>query len=138
MNANNDPQDLWNRSENTPPEPLAAEICVLARRRERESVWGRRIGLFALAGLAIAFAHNTWHVDQPWVRLGQGWMLLVMTVCLWSLIRNRTHLRASGDSCGSFSSARSRRSGTDTWRFAESFCSLSREFWRVGGVAAPH
>jgi hypothetical protein len=52
--------------------------------------------------LAIAFAHNTWELNQPWVRLGQGWMLLVMTVCLWILIRNRTHLRASSDSCGSF------------------------------------
>ena len=43
-----------------------------------------------------------WEVNQPWVRLGQGWMLIVMTVCLWNLIRNRTHLRASNDSCGSF------------------------------------
>jgi hypothetical protein len=102
MNANNDPQDLWNASETTLPEPLAAEICALVRRRERESLWGRRISLFALTGFAIAFAHNTWQVDQPWVRLGQGWMLLVIAVCLWNLIRNRTHLRAANDSCGSF------------------------------------
>ena len=102
MNANNDPQDLWNRSEATLPEPLAAEICALARRRQRESLWGRRISLFALAGLAGAFAHNTWQINQPWVRLGQGWMLIVVTVCLWNLIRTRTHLRASNDSCGSF------------------------------------
>ncbi len=102
MNANHDPQDLWNRSETTLPEPLATEICTLARRREWESLWGRRIGLFALAGLAIAFAHNTWEVNQPWVRLGQGWMLLVMTVYLWNLIRNRTHLRASNETCGRF------------------------------------
>jgi uncharacterized membrane protein len=102
MNANNDPRDLWKRNEAILPEPLATEICALARRRERESVWGRRISLFALAGFAIAFAHNTWKVNQPWVRLGQGWMLTVMTVCLWNLIRNRTHLRASNEACGGF------------------------------------
>ena len=118
MNANNDPQDLWKRSETTLPEPLAAEICALARRRERESLWGRRISLFALAGFAIAFAHNTWEVNQPWVRLGQGWMLLVVTVCLWNLIRNRTHLRASNDSCGSFllRSLKMRRDGSLAFR----------------------
>ena len=102
MNPNNDPRDLWKRNEATLPEPLATEICALARRRERESVWGRRIGLAALAGFAIAFAHNAWQVNQPWVRLGQGWMLLVMTVCFWNLIRNRTHLRESSDSCAGF------------------------------------
>jgi hypothetical protein len=102
MNANHDAQDLWKRNEATPPEPLATEICALARRRERASVWERGLGLFALAGLALAFAHNTWQISQPWVRLGQGWMLLVMTVYLWNLIRNRTHVRASGDSCAGF------------------------------------
>ena len=102
MNVNNDPQDLWRRSEAALPEPLATEICALARRREFESVWARRISLFALAGLAVAFAHNTWELNQPWVRLGQGWILLVVTACLWNLIRNRTHRRASNDSCGTF------------------------------------
>jgi hypothetical protein len=102
MNADNDPRNLWKRNEGTPPEPHASEICTLARRRERESVWGRSISLVALAGFAIAFAHNTWEVNQPWVRLGQGWMLLVMTVCLWNLIRNRAHLRSTNDSCAGF------------------------------------
>jgi len=80
MNAHNDPQDLWKCNDPSLPQPPATTgICALARRRERENVWQRRIGLFALAGFAIAFAHNTWEVDQPWVRLGQGWMLVVMT-----------------------------------------------------------
>jgi len=102
MNANNDPRDVWKRNEAALPEPLAAEICALARRREGESVWGRRIGLVALAGFAIAFAHNTWEVTQPWVRLGQGWMLLIMAACFWKLVRNRKHQRASTDSCAGF------------------------------------
>ena len=37
MNANDDPRDLWKRNEATVPEPLATEICALARRRQRES-----------------------------------------------------------------------------------------------------
>ena len=102
MNTHNDPQDVWNQSTPSLAEPLAAEICALARRRELESLWGRRIAIFALAGFVIAFAHNTWEISQPWVRLGQGWMLLVVTVCLGSLLHNRTHRRTSNDSCGSF------------------------------------
>jgi hypothetical protein len=103
MNANNDPQDIWKQSDAALPQPrAAAEICALAQRREREDIWMRRIGLFALAGLAIAFAHNTWSIDQPWIRLGQGWMLIVMTVYLWSLIRSRTDRRASNEACAGF------------------------------------
>jgi hypothetical protein len=63
---------------------------------------GRRIGLFALAAFAIAFAHNTWQVDQPWVRLGQGWILVVVSIYLWSLIRRRTHRRAWNETCAGF------------------------------------
>ena len=103
MNTNNDPQDLWKSNDPTLPEsPGTREICALARRRERENVWLRRLGVFALAGFVIAFAHNTWTVDQPWVRLGQSWMLIVMTVYLWSLIRNRTGRRASNETCADF------------------------------------
>jgi FtsH-binding integral membrane protein len=103
MNANYDPQDLWKSSDPALPQPPATTgICALARRRERENVWQRIIGLFALAGFAIAFAHNTWEVDQPWVRLGQGWMLIVMLVYLWSLIRDRTSRRASNETCAGF------------------------------------
>jgi hypothetical protein len=103
MNANNDPQDLWKCNDPRLPHPPATPaICALARQEERANVWGRSIGLFALAGFAIAFAHNTWEVDQPWVRLGQGWMLIVMTVYLWGLIRNRTGRRASNETCAGF------------------------------------
>jgi hypothetical protein len=103
MNTNDDPQDVWKRNDSALPEPLApTEICALARRRDRENLWTRTIALVALGGFAIAFAHNTWTVDQAWVRLGQGWMLTVATVYLWSLIRNRTDRRASNETCAGF------------------------------------
>src|SRR3954454_13132740 len=103
MNANSDPQDLWNRNDPELPKALAtAQICALARHRERESIWMRRIGLLALAGLAIAFAHNTWEIDQPSVKVGQGWMLIVMAMYFWSLIRNRTERRALNETCADF------------------------------------
>lgn len=103
MNAHNDPQNLWKSNDPAlPPPPDTSGICALARREERANVWGRGIGLFALAGFAIAFAHNTWEVDQPWVRLGQGWMLVVMIVYLGGLLRNRTGRRASNETCAGF------------------------------------
>ncbi len=97
------PQNLWKDNDPALPQPAdTTGICAMARRRERENSWLRGVGLFALAGLAIAFAHNTWVVDQPWVRLGQGWMLIVMTVYLFTLIRDRTGRRASNETCSGF------------------------------------
>jgi len=103
MNDHDNPQNLWRRNDpGLPQPPTTAEICALARRREQENVWFRRIGLLALAGLAIAFAHNTWEIDQPWVRFAQGWMLVVMTVFLFGLLRDRTGQRTSSETCAGF------------------------------------
>ena len=103
MDANTSPQDLWKLDDPQAPHPLAAmEICSLARQRERAEVWGRRIGIFALAGFIIAFIHNTWQIDQPWVRLGQGWMLIVSAVYLWGVIRKRTGRRDLDETCAQF------------------------------------
>jgi hypothetical protein len=103
MNPGKNPQDFWKEDDPALPQPGAtAEICARARRREREHIWQRRIGLFALAGLALAFAHNIVAVRQPWVRLGQGWMLIIMGVYLWTLLRNRTERRPSNETCARF------------------------------------
>jgi hypothetical protein len=103
MNAHNDPQDLWKGNDPALPRALpTTEICALARREERANVWMRGICLFALVCFVIAFAHNTWVIDQIWVRLGQGWMLIVMTAFLWGLIRDRTGRRASNETCAGF------------------------------------
>jgi hypothetical protein len=103
MNPNNDPQDLWKTNDpELPRTPASSGICALARREERTNGWLRGICLFALACFAVAFAHNTWVIDQPWVRLGQGWMLTIITVYLFGVIRDRTGRRASSETCAGF------------------------------------
>jgi hypothetical protein len=139
MNADNDPKDLWKKNDPALPQPPAtAGICTLARRRERESVWQRRLGLFALGGFALAFAHNAWQVDQPWVRFGQGWMVIVMTAYFWGLIRNRNNLRASNETCAGFllRSLRMKRDGFLATRRVVLFIipAIVASWWGHGGA----
>jgi hypothetical protein len=103
MNADDFSQDVWKENGADLPQALAAdEICAMARRRDREAVWGRRLALFTLAGLAAAFVHNTWILPSSWVKVGQGWMVIVMTAYLWGAIRSRTGRRAPDETCAGF------------------------------------
>jgi len=103
MNADDFPQDVWKQNGAELPQPLAAgEICAMARRRDREAVVGRRLALFGLAGLAAAFLHNAWILPTSWARIGQGWMVLVMTVYLWGAIRSRMGRRGPDETCAGF------------------------------------
>jgi hypothetical protein len=103
MNDHDNLQDLWRRNDpGLPQPPTTAEICALARRRVQEDLWFRRIGVLVLAGSAIGYAYNTWKIEQSWVRLGQGWMLIVLTLFLFGLLLDRTSQRASNETCEGF------------------------------------
>lgn len=103
MNEHDNPQDIWRRNDpELPQPPTTAEICALARRRVRQDVWFRRIGVLVLAGSAIGYAHNTWEIEQLWVRLGLGWILIVIAVFLFGLLLDRTGHRASNETCEGF------------------------------------
>jgi hypothetical protein len=51
------------------------QLCAMARSRERENLWSRRILLALMIGLAGAFAYNVVSVSQLSLRLSQGWLL---------------------------------------------------------------
>jgi len=103
MSPNSNPQELWKQDDAGLPNPLSTnEVCARARKGEIENIWARRIGTFALVVFAAAFAYNIWSVPQPWVRLGQAWMLTVVCVYLWSVIRSRPDRKASNESCAEF------------------------------------
>lgn len=77
------------------------QLCAMARSRERESIWSRRILLMLLIGLAGAFAYNVFSVSQLWARVSQGWMLAWTCLLLWRLRQGPRRLSTT-ENCTSF------------------------------------
>lgn len=57
------------------------QLCAKARWRDRENVWVHRAAPVILILFAGLFAYNAYSLTQPWVRLGQLWMIGVL--CLY-------------------------------------------------------
>lgn len=79
----------------------ADQLCAMARSRERESIWSRRILLIVLMALAAGFAYNVFSISQLWVRLAQAWMLGWTCLVAWRLRQGARRMSAM-DSCASF------------------------------------
>jgi len=98
------PESVW-KSINEKEEPrmdiTPDQLCAMARSRERESIWSRRILLTLLIGLAGAFAYNVFSVSQLWVRLSQGWMLAWTCLLVWRVRRAPRRMSAT-ENCASF------------------------------------
>ena len=77
------------------------QLFAMARSRERESLWSRRILLALLIGLAVAFAYNVFTVSEVWLRLTQAWMLAWVCLLLWRLRRRPRRMMVS-ENCGAF------------------------------------
>jgi hypothetical protein len=77
------------------------QLCAMARSRERESIWSRRILLLMLIGLAAGFAYNVFSVSQFWVRLSQVWMLAWTGLLVWRFGHTPRRMSA-GERCASF------------------------------------
>ncbi|MFZ1139568.1 MAG: hypothetical protein ABR881_18685 [Candidatus Sulfotelmatobacter sp.] len=77
------------------------QLCAMARSREHESIWSRRILLTLLIGLAGAFAYNAFSVSQPWVKLSQAWMLGWTGLLVWKFRRGSRRMSVT-ESCASF------------------------------------
>ncbi len=78
------------------------QLCAKARWRERENVWALRLVLVLLILLAGFFAHNVYAMTQPWVRLGQFWMIGVLCFYFVRLVRQSPRRMRADESCASF------------------------------------
>jgi len=77
------------------------QLCAMARSRELESIWSRRILLALLTGLAGAFAHNVFSVSQLWLKLSQGWLLAWTCLLVWRVRRGPRRMTAA-ENCTNF------------------------------------
>jgi hypothetical protein len=78
------------------------QLCAMARGRERENVWARRVALVACVCFAAWFAYNLITITQPWIRLGQAWMVGLMCFFFWGTIRRSPRRIRASEPCASF------------------------------------
>ena len=78
------------------------QLCAKARWRDRENVWVYRTGSVILVLFAGFFAYNAYFVTQPWVRLGQLWMVGLLCFYFVKLIRQTPRRMRTNESCASF------------------------------------
>ena len=78
------------------------QLCAKARYRERENVWGQRIAAVVCLGSGVAFAYGAITMQQIWLQLGQAWMVFLMGIAVWGVIRNGARRIQSGESCAQF------------------------------------
>jgi hypothetical protein len=51
------------------------QVCARARRIENGNLWAHWIEAAVLLFLLTMLSYNVFHISQPWIRLGQAWML---------------------------------------------------------------
>jgi hypothetical protein len=99
------PESLWKSIDDKEGDSMEItwtpdELRALARSRERENLWGRRIGLTLLIALAAAFAYNMFSISQLWVRLSQAWMLAWTGFLFWTSRHSPGRMIAAETSAG--------------------------------------
>jgi len=77
------------------------QLCALAGSRQRENLWGQRIGLILFTGLAGVCAYNVISVDQIWARLSQAWLFGWSCWLAWCIGRSPRRMNPT-ESCASF------------------------------------
>jgi hypothetical protein len=102
------PQSVWqslHSQENDPRMEMRLttdELCARARYRERENVWFQWIAPAMCLIFGAVFVYRAIASDQIWLRLGQGWMALLMAFAFLGGIRAGARRMQTGESCAQF------------------------------------
>jgi hypothetical protein len=78
------------------------QLCAMAGRRERENVWGRRVALVTCVCFAAMFSYIVITITQPWIRLGQAWMVGIICLFFWGTIRRGPRRIRTNEPCARF------------------------------------
>lgn len=77
------------------------QLYSMARSRERENLWGRRIGLILFTGLAGVLAFNVISVHQLWAWLSQVWLFAWTCLLAWGVGRAPRRMNPT-ENCAGF------------------------------------
>jgi hypothetical protein len=77
------------------------QLHAMARSRERENLWGQRIGFILFTGLAGVLAYNVISVHQIWSRLSLTWLFAWSCLLAWWVRRGPRRMNPT-ESCTSF------------------------------------
>ena len=101
------PEEIWQELEQDEGKALldqmtTDELCARARSRERENERARWASAAALIVFGVAFSYNVLSGTQPWVRLGQAWILGAMCLFAWNTVRQSARRITTNESCSNF------------------------------------
>ena len=82
MHGNDEPREpatrVWkslNEGDDSMVEMTDTQLCARARRIDQGNVWAHWIQAAVVLFLLAAYSYNVFHISQPWIQLGQAWML---------------------------------------------------------------
>jgi hypothetical protein len=74
----------------------------MAQSREKLNVRITRGVLFVIVALAAALLYNVYRIDQPWIRLGQAWMLGVIVYLFGPALERGGRRIGTSEPCAQF------------------------------------
>jgi small-conductance mechanosensitive channel len=78
------------------------QLCAMARSRERLSVHVRSASLVLMVAIAAGLLYDVYKVDQPWIRIGVAWTLIIVVYLFGSAFENKARHADASEPCTRF------------------------------------
>jgi hypothetical protein len=98
-------EELWKSQEEEPMNITTEQLCVRARRYERENVWAHR-GMLGFTPLCVAAygyeLYNLSRFHKPLLIATVSWLFLTFFYIAWRLLRNGPRRMVPAEPCAQF------------------------------------
>ena len=99
------PESAW-KSLDEREEPMkqmtTEELCAKARWYDQQNVWAHWAVLAVILFLLGSFSYNVFHITDPWIRLGQAWILGAICLVGFTMLQRGPRRIAANEPCASF------------------------------------
>src|SRR5713101_4758037 len=98
-------EELWKSQEDEPMNITTEQLCVRARRYERENVWAHR-GMLGLSPLLVAFIlyelYGLLRSGKTLLITTETWLLVTFLYIVWRFLRNGPRRMVPAEPCAQF------------------------------------